>query len=301
MHGVFREGVAVKYRQIESMRQDYPVALMCRSLGVSECGFHAWRNRAPSRHSLKNARLEVEILAAHKRTPESYSVERLHSDLADHGVKASPYRVRKLRKKLGLRCKQQRKFKVTTDSGHKLPVAPNLLNREFTVAAPNKAWVSDITYIQTDEGWLYLAGLKDLFNGELVGYAMNERMSQSLVMQALFRAVSAKRPPKGLIHHSDRGSQYCARDYQKQLRQFGMVASMSRKGNCWDNAPMESFWGTLKNELVHHRKFETRQQARQEISEYIEVFYNRQRKQKRLGYLSPAKFTQRYYATLLAA
>jgi len=301
MHGVFREGVAVKYRQIESMRQSYPVALMCRTLGVSECGFHAWRNRAPSPRSQESARLEVEILAAHRRTRESYSAERLHSDLADHGVQASPYRVRKLRRKLGLRCKQKRKFRVTTDSGHKLPVAPNLLNREFVVTAPNKAWVSDITYIPTDEGWLYLAGVKDLFNGEVVGHAMSERMGLPLVTQALFRAASAKRPLPGLILHSDRGSQYCARDYQKLLCQFGMKASMSRKGDCWDNAPMESFWGTLKNELVHHRKFETRQQARQEISEYIEVFYNRQRKQKKLGYLSPAKFMQRYYATPLAA
>lgn len=301
MHGVFREGVAVKYRQIESMRQSYPVALMCRALGVSECGFHAWHHRAPSRRSQENARLEIEILAAHRRTRESYSAERLHSDLADHGVHATPYRIRKLREKLGLRCKQKRKFKVTTDSRHKLPVAPNVLNREFAVTAPNKAWVSDITYVLTDEGWLYLAGVKDLFNGELVGYAMNERMSQTLVMRALFRAASTKRPPPGLVLHSDRGSQYCARDYQKLLRQFGMQPSMSRKGDCWDNAPMESFWGTLKNELVHHRKFESREQARQEISEYIEVFYNRQRKQKRLGYLSPAKFTQQYYATLVAA
>lgn len=301
MHGVFREGVAVKYRQIEIMRQSFPVALMCRALGISECGFHAWRNLTPSKRSLENARLEVEILAAHQRTRESYSAERLHSDLADHGVQTSPYRVRKLRKKLGLRCKQKRKFKVTTDSGHKLPVAPNVLNREFTVAAPNKAWVSDITYIHTDEGWLYLAGVKDLFNGELVGHAMSERMSLPLVMQALFRAASSKRPSPGLILHSDRGSQYCARDYQRLLSQLGMVPSMSRRGDCWDNAPMESFWGTLKNELVHHCKFETRQQAKQDISEYIEVFYNRQRKQKRLRYLSPAKFTQRYYATLLAA
>ncbi len=190
MHGLFREGVAVKYGQIESMRQSYPVALMCRSLGVSEGGYHAWRGREPSHRSREDARLEVETLAAHRRTRESYSTERLHSDLADHGVSASPYRVRKLRKKLGLRCKQKRKFKVTTDSRHKLPVAPNLLNREFAVTAPNKAWVSDITYIQTDEGWLYLAGVKVLFNGELVGHAMSERMSLQFVMQALFRAAS---------------------------------------------------------------------------------------------------------------
>ena len=274
---------------------------MCRAPNVSESGFHAWRVRPPSARGRENARLEIEMLAAHQRTRQTYSAERLHSDLADHGVMTTPYRVRKLRKKLGIRCKQKRKFRVTTDSKHNLPVAPNVLKREFTVNAPNKAWVSDITYIHTDEGWLYLAGLKDLFNGELIGYAMSERMTKNLVMQALFRATASKRPTRGLILHSDRGSQYCAHDYQQVLLQFGMIASMSRKGDCWDNAPMESFWGTLKNELVHHRRFRTRQQAIQEITEYIEVFYNRQRKQARLGYLSPAAFTQRYNATLLAA
>lgn len=190
---------------------------------------------------------------------------------------------------------------MTTDSRHTLPVAPNLLERNFTVTAPNRVWVSDITYISTGEGWLYLAGLKDLFSGELVGYAMSERMTKSLVMQALFRGVSAKRPAKGLILHSDRGSQYCAYGYQKLLEQFGMTASMSRKGDCWDNAPMESFWGTLKNELVHHRRYRTRVQAIREITEYIEIFYNRQRKQARLGYLSPAAFMRQYYEKLFAA
>ena len=291
----------MRYGQIESLRRIFPASLMCRVLDVSESGYHAWRSRPPSDRDKRNARLEVEIMAAHQRTRESYGNERLHDDLADHGIKATLYGVRQLRKKLGLRCKQKRKFKVTTDSRHNLPVAPNLLARDFTVPAPNQAWVSDITYISTDEGWLYLAGLKDLFNGELVGYAMSERMTKNLVMQALFRGVSAKRPAKGLILHSDRGSQYCAHDYQKLLKQFGMTASMSRKGDCWDNAPMESFWGTLKNELVHHRRYRTRAQAIQEITEYIEIFYNRQRKQARLGYLSPAAFTQRYYENLLAA
>ncbi|SIO18953.1 putative transposase [Nitrosomonas cryotolerans ATCC 49181] len=274
---------------------------MCRIFGVSESGFYAWRVRAPSERERENARLEIEIKAAHQRTRETYSATRLHSDLADHGVQATPYRVRTLRKKLGLRCKQNRKFKVTTDSKHRLPIAPNVLKREFTVSAPNKAWVSDITYISTDEGWLYLAGIKELFNGELVGYSMSERMTKNLVIQALFRATAKKRPPIGLILHSDRGSQYCAHDYQNLLKQFGMTASMSRKGDCWDNAPIESFWGILKNELVHHRKFKTRQQAIQEITEYIEIFYNRQRKQKRLRYLSPAAFTQQYYEKLIAA
>lgn len=277
------------------------MAAMCRVLGVSESGYHAWRKRPLSPRAQENRRLEIEIKAAHERTRQTYGPERLQSDLSDNGIQVGMHRIKRIRRKLGLRCKQKRKFKATTDSNHKLPVAPNLLDRQFTVPAANKAWVADITYIATDEGWLYLAGIKDLFNGELVGYALDARMTQPLVMQALFRAVAAKRPGTGLIHHSDRGSQYCAHAYQKLLRQFGMRASMSRKGNCWDNAPMESCWGSLKTELVHHRHFATREQAKQEITEYIEIFYNRMRKQARLGYLSPAAFTQQYDAMQIAA
>ena len=291
----------MKYGRIDELRQAYPIAAMCRVLEVSESGYHAWRKRPPSPRAQQNARLEVEIKAAHERTRQTYGPERLQADLADNGIRVGVYRIKRIRRKLRLRCRQKRKFKATTDSRHNLPVAPNLLGRRFAVSAPNQAWVSDITYIATDEGWLYLSGIKDLFNGELVGYALGARMTEQLVMQALFRAVAAKRPGKGLIHHSDRGSQYCAHAYQKLLRQFGMRASMSRKGNCWDNAPMESCWGSLKNELVHQRRFATREQARSEITEYIEIFYNRIRKQARLGYLSPAAFTQRYYATQMAA
>jgi putative transposase len=290
----------VKYARIDDLRHSYPIAAMCRALDVSESGYHAWRKRTPSKRAQANARLEIEIKAAHERTRRTYGPERLQADLADNGIQVGISRIKRIRQKLGLRCRQKRKFKATTDSRHNLPVAPNLLDRQFAVAAPNTAWVTDITYIATDEGWLYLAGVKDLFNGELVGYALGSRMTQNLVMQALFRAVAAKRPEKGLIHHSDRGSQYCAHAYQKLLRQFGMQASMSRKGNCWDNAPMESCWGSLKNELVHHRRFATREQARREITEYIEIFYNRVRKQARLGYLSPAAFSQNYYATQMA-
>lgn len=259
------------------------------------------------KHQKPLTELELELarvkreLAAHQRTRETFGPERLQSDLADHGIRTGVERIKRIRKKLGLRCKQKRKFKVTTDSKHNLPVAPNLLARNFEVDTPNQAWVSDITYIPTAEGWVYLAGLKDLFNGEIVGYAMSERMTKNLVMQALFRAKATQRPAKGLILHSDRGSQYCSHDYQKLTRQFGMVPSMSRKGDCWDNAPMESFWGTLKNELIHHRHYQTRKQAIQEITEYIEIFYNRQRKQARLGYLSPAAFTKQFYEKQRAA
>lgn len=226
--------------------------------------------------------------------------DQLESSLAAIGVHPSSFSLG-IRRELGLRCRQKRKFKHTTDSRHTLPVAPNLLEQQFAVLEPNRCWVTDITYVATEEGWLYLAGVKDLFNGELVGYALDKRMTQDLAMQALFRAVAARRPRKGLIHHSDRGSQYCSHAYQRVLRQFGMQVSMSRKANCWDNAPMESFWGLLKNEWVHHRRFATREQAKQEVSEYIEIFYNRVRKQARLGYLSPAAFLQQYYAKQMAA
>ena len=291
----------MKYARIHELRQIHPIAAMCRVRDVSESGYHAWRKRPPSPRAQANARLEIEIRAAHERTRQTYGPERLQADLADNGVQVGIHRIKRIRSKLGLRCRQKRKFKATTDSSHSLPVAPNLLDRQFAVTAPNKAWVTDITYIATDEGWLYLAGIKDLFNGELVGYALDTRMTQQLVMQALFRAVAAKRPGKGLLHHSDRGSQYCSQAYQKLLRQFGMQVSMSRKGNCWDNAPMESCWGSLKTELVHHRRFASREQAKREITEYIEIFYNRIRKQARLSHLSPAAFSQQYYAMQMAA
>ncbi|GAB1235668.1 IS3 family transposase [Ferrigenium sp. UT5] len=291
----------MRYARIEELRQHHPVATMCRILEVSESNYHAWRQRPPSARQQENLRLETEIKAAHPRTRETYGPERLQSYLSDHGIQTSIHRIKRIRTRLGLRCKQKRKFKATTNSNPALPLAPNLLDRQFKGAAPNRAWVTDITYVATDVGWLYLAGIRDLFNGELVGYAMSERMTTNRVSQALFRAVAAKRPGKGLIHHADRGSQYCAYTYQQQLQPLGMPVSMSRKGDCWDNAPMESFWGSLKNELVHHRRFVTREQAKREITEYIEIFYNRMRKQARLGYLSPAAFSQQYYAKQMAA
>jgi transposase InsO family protein len=255
----------------------------------------------PSKRSQEEGRLEVEIKAAHKRTRETFGPERLQRELAEHGVKAGVCRIRRIRKKLGIRCKQKRKFKATTDSKHTLPVAENLLNQQFKAVAPNRIWVTDITYIPTEEGWLYLAGHKDVFTGEIVGYAMGPRLTKNLVSQSLFRAVVAKGPVAGLIHHSDRGSQYCSYEYRRLLDQFYMRASMSRKGDCYDNAPMESFWGTLKTELVHHRRYGTRREAIQEISEYIEIFYNRQRRQARLGYLSPVAYERQFYEMALAA
>jgi putative transposase len=286
---------------IKHLRLKHPVPFLCRVLNVSVSGYYTWLNRKPSKRAQDNARLEIEIQAVHKRTRATCGPERLQQELAEQGIKAGVCRIRRIRKKLGICCKQKKKFKATTDSNHKLPVADNLLEQKFEAAALNQVWVSDITYIPTEEGWLYLAGHKDICSGEIVGYAMGDRITRKLVSQSLFRAVATKRPGKGLIHHSDRGSQYCAIDYQKLLEQFGMKASMSRKGNCYDNAPMESFWGTLKSELVHHRRYISRQEAIQEITEYIEIFYNRQRKQKRLGYLSPAAYEKQFYEKKIAA
>jgi len=286
---------------MKELRLQYPVPLMSRILSVSASGYYAWLDRTLSKWAREEARLEIEIKAAHKRTRQVCGPERLQHDLAEHGVQVGICRIKRIRKKFGIRCKQKRKFKATTDSKHTLPVAENVLGQQFKVSRPNAVWVSDITYVPTDEGWLYLAGHKDLFTGEIVGYAMGERLKKSLVSQSLVRAVAAKRPAKGLIHHSDRGSQYCSYEYKNILDQFGLKASMSRKGNCFDNAPMESFWGTLKQELIHHRRYRSRQEAIHDITEYIEVFYNRQRRQARLGFLSPVTYEQRFYAGLLAA
>jgi putative transposase len=286
---------------IKQLRPEFPIPLLCQSLEVSPSGYYTWLKRPDSPRQKEETRLAVEIKAAHKRNRESYGPERLQTDLADHGIRVGVHRIKRIRRAHGIRCKQVKKFKATTNSDHSLPVAENLLAQTFVAEAPNKVWVTDITYIPTAEGWLYLAGHKDLFTGEVVGYAMGERMTKNLVSQSLFRAVAAKRPATGLIHHSDRGSQYCALEYQKLLTQFGMQSSMSRRGNCYDNAPIESFWGTLKNELVHHRRYATRWEAMREITEYIEIFYNRQRRQKRLGYLSPAAFQRKHYKELNAA
>lgn len=276
------------------LRTQYPLWLLCRVLEVSRSGYYAWTRRRPSKRTQENARLEVAIQAAHVRTRQSYGPERLREELKDDGFTAGVGRIKRLRKKLGLRCPQRRRFTMTTDSTHPLPVAANLLGQQFDTSRPNETWVTDITYIPTGEGWLYLAGIKDLHTCEVVGHAMGARMTTDLVRRALVKAVGAKRPGLGLIHHSDRGSQYCAQDYQELLQEFGMRASMSRRGNCYDNAPMESFWGTLKNELVHQRRYDTREQARRDITEYIEIFYNRQRRHSRLRNLSPAAFVQQW-------
>ena len=279
---------------MKKWRLHYPTITMSRIFNVSRSGYYAWLSRKPSRRTQEDERLKIAIKAAHILTRESYGAKRLQPELAADGFFVGRDRIARLRRELGLRCRQKRKFKSTTNSKHSFPVAKNLLDQTFAPSAPNKVWVTDITYISTGEGWLYLAGVKDVFTCEIVGYAMSKRITQDLTGRALFRAVQQKRPAAGLIHHSDRGSQYCSHDYIKLLKQFKMKSSMSRKGNCYDNAPMESFWGSLKNELVHHCRYETRDEAKASIQEYIEIFYNRQRRHSRLGYVAPAIFTLNY-------
>jgi transposase InsO family protein len=279
---------------MKQWRLEYPVEAMARILEVSRSGFYAWLERPPSARALEDERLKVAISAAHVKTRESYGAARLQAELQSEGFAAGRDRIARLRRDLGIRCRQKRKFKATTNSNHDLPVAENLLQQHFTAQAPNEVWHTDITYIPTGEGWLYLAGVKDQFTCEIVGYAMGARMTKGLTLAALSKAMGYQHPAPGLIHHSDRGSQYCALEYQKRLQQQGLLASMSRKGNCYDNAPMESFWGSLKNELVHHQRYETRAEAEAAIREYIEIFYNRQRRHSRLGNVAPAVFAQNF-------
>ena len=229
---------------MKQLKGQFPVGLMSRVFDVCKSGYYAWLKRGPLQRTQDDARLSVAIKAAHVRSRESYGPERLQKELSADGFHAGVSRIKRLRKQLGIRCKQKRKFKATTHSNHGLPVAENLLKQEFSTERANQVWVTDITYIPTHEGWLYLAGIKDLHTCEIVGYALGERMTKELVSRALFGAVVHKRPPPGLIHHSDRGSQYCAHDYRRLLDQFGMQCSMSRKGNCYERAA--SPWGTMR-------------------------------------------------------
>ncbi len=263
---------------------------MCSTLEVSRSGFYAWLKREPSERSKSDARMTELISEIHKGSRGTYGAPRIHEALKAGGISCGLNRVARLMREAGLRSKVKRKFKATTNSKHDHPIAPNLLNQDFKTYSPNAIWVSDITYIWTDEGWLYLATTMDLFSRAIVGWAMDSRMKSGLVVSALDMALSARMPAKGLIHHSDRGVQYAAKPFQELLTANGIVCSMSRKGNCYDNAVQESFYHSLKTELVHHEHYLTRDQARASIFDYIEVFYNRERIHSTLGYVSPLQF-----------
>jgi transposase InsO family protein len=278
------------YRFVEAHRQTFPISAMCRVLEVSTSGYYAWRIRPESQRSRSNRVLTEQIRAAQQRGRGTYGSPRIYRELLATGTVCGLNRVARLMRKAGIHARRRRKFRVTTNSRHRLPVAENKLDRAFDVALTNTAWVADLTYIWTQEGWLYLAAVMDLSSRRIVGWSMDSHMKSTLVEHALEMALARQRPGAGLLHHSDRGIQYASAAYQGLLARHGIVCSMSRKGNCWDNAPMESFFGTLKTELVHDRRFPSRAVARRDIFDYIEVFYNRVRRHSALDYVSPAEF-----------
>ena len=270
-----------------------PVRLMCRTLKVSPSGYYAWVARPESRRTAENRRLVAEIRVIHAESRRTYGSPRVHATLQAQGQRVSPHRVARLMRAGGIRAKTVKKWRATTDSAHAHPVVPNTLNRQFAVAAPNRVWAGDITYVWTTEGWLYLAVVLDLYSRRVIAWEMGSRLTQELVAGTLTMAVERRRPASGLLHHTDLGSQYAATTYRKLLAGHGLTSSMSRRANCWDNAVVESFFHTLKTELVCHRRYLTRDEARQDIFEWIEVFYNRVRRHSTLGYCSPAEFETR--------
>jgi transposase InsO family protein len=264
---------------------------MCEVLAVSASGYRAWqRGGTPDSSRLSNAQAVAFMKAIHVQVKAAYGSRRMHSELQDRGHRIGLTRVERLMREHGIRARHKRRYKATTNSKHSLPVAANVLDRNFTPTAPNLAWVSDITYISTEEGWLYLAVVLDLFNREVVGWAIKPRMTADIVTDALTMAWFRRKPDRGTIFHSDRGSQYASLAVRDKLAEYGMTASMSRKGNCWDNAAAESFFNSLKNERVHGARYATRSAAEADLFEYIAVFYNRRRRHSTLGYCSPTQF-----------
>ena len=286
----------MRYGFIRDHSNEFHVENACRVLKLSPSGYYAWCGRGVSAREIGDARFIDKIRNIYDATGGVYGVRRIYRQLLADGENCSVNRVARLMRKCGLKAKRRRKYQVTTDSKHSFPVAENLLDREFFSAGPNQVWASDITYIWTQEGWLYLAAVIDLHSRMVVGWSMSERIDRSLVLDALSMAVGRRKPSPGLIHHSDRGIQYASNDYQAALKRHEMLCSMSHKGDCWDNAVAESFFSTLKTERVHHRLYRSRAEARRDIFEYIEVFYNRVRLHSTLGYLSPAQFECRALA-----
>ena len=284
----------MKYRFVADHSHEFPVTRMCRVLTVSTSGYYAWRERPQSQRAQDNLELVDRIKEIHAASRETYGSPRVHAELVQgQGIHCNKKRVERLMRIHDIRGRQRRRRRVkTTDSNHSLPVAPNLLDRQFEADAPNRKWVADITYVPTAQGWLYLAVVLDLFSRRVIGWSMADTMCTLLVKDALEMAISLRHPQAGLLHHSDRGSQYASAEYQAVLQTDQAVPSMSRAGNCYDNAAMESFFGTLKCELIHDRHYRTRAEARQDIFEYIEVFYNRQRRHSSLGFLSPVAYEE---------
>ena len=289
----------MRYRFIAVEKAFYPVTVLCRVLQVARSGFYAWLHRPPSSRDKANTRLQVAIRAAHARSRGTYGSPRVHFELGVQGFTAGRNRVARQMRQMGLMGRRPKRFRHTTDSNHIQPVAANHLQRQFAVEQPNRVWVTDITYIWTREGWLYLAVILDLFARRVVGWSMAGHLRTELVLEALRMALGRRLPEAGLLHHSDRGCQYASTAYRQLMDEQDIVCSMSRKGNCWDNAVCESFFSTLKGELIEPETWMTRQAVRHAIAEYIECFYNTERRHSSLGYRSPAEH-ERIYATMTA-
>jgi putative transposase len=276
----------MRFRFIEDHRDVFLVRVMCAVLEVSASGYYAWRERPESRRAVADRELLTEVRRVHANSRRRYGSPRVHAALRSEGKRVGRNRVARLMHRNGIQARQKRRFRKTTDSNHSFPLAPNLLARQFTAAAPNKVWLADITCVPTLEGWLYLAVVLDMFSRKVVGWAMSDTMPQELTVAALRMAITNRQPGKGLLHHSDRGSQYAAHAYRRLLDEYGMLCSMSRKGDCWDNAPMESFFGSMKTEL-EDGPYETRQAAKTALFGFIEGFYNRHRLHSAIGYVTP--------------
>jgi len=267
---------------------------MCQVLEVSRSAYYDWLIRSESKRKKDDNKLIKEIKRVHKESYETYGIRRVKARLEKENIICGKNRVARLMRENGIFSRLRRKYKATTNSNHSYPVAPNLLNQNFTADKPNEKWVGDITYIPTDEGWLYMAGIEDLFQRKVTGWAFSSRITKELTIAALEQAVGKECPQTGLIFHSDRGSQYAAYDYQDTLRKYGIIQSMSRKGNCYDNACMESFFSTLKKDIIYGKRFKTREEAKQLIIEYIETFYNCKRIHSTLGNMSPMEYEHNY-------
>ena len=283
----------MKYVFIRDQAKAFPVNLLCRMLSVQRSAYYDWRGRPGKVVGPEELALRRRMKALFVASRGSLGSRTMAKNLRQEGFDIGRDKARRMMKRLGLQVKPKRKYKVTTDSNHQLPVAKNVLNREFSPSAPNQAWGSDITYLWTQQGWIYLAVVIDLYSRRVVGWAIDRRMKKALVIRALMMAVNLRKPPAGLICHSDRGSQYASRDYQKLLRQHGLICSMSRKGNCWDNAPVERFFSSLKREWTGDRWYRTRQEAIADVREYVAAYYNSKRLHSTLGYTTPMNYEKR--------
>lgn len=291
----------MRFARIDAERGQWPIEAQCEVLGVSRSGYYAWKGRPAAPRVKADEELVIEIKAAHKVGRRAYGSPRIHRELRANGRRVGRKRVERLMRREGIVGRKKRRFRHTTDSNHPDPIAPNTLNRIFDVPLPNTAWVTDVTYIWTREGWLYLAAILDLFSRRVVGWAASRNNDRALALDALDRATSTRKPDAGLLHHSDRGSVYASADYGDALTKIGAVKSMSRRANCWDNAVAESFFATIKGEMIDHEDYETRAEAITAIDDYIECFYNTRRRHSAIGYVSPVEFEMMFVRERLAA